>query len=146
MSRENVEIVRALFDPFDGVDVTEIDWGSEAIREILERTHAPDVELRTLESAIGTGPSRFYSGWDGLVRYLREWFEPFSDYRMDLLDYIDAGNRVIVPIKARGVGSGSGIRVDMALTLAYELRGGLITRIDQYDTVEDALEAAGLSE
>jgi ketosteroid isomerase-like protein len=146
MSEENVEIVRAVFGPFDGVDVAGIDWDGEAIREILERWYSPDVELTTLESGIGSGPSRSYSGWDGQVRYLKEWFGPFSEYRTDILDYIDAGDRVIVPVRASGIGSGSGIRVEIELVISHEVRGGRITRVDQYDTVEDALEAAGLSD
>ena len=128
------------------MDVTGIDWESEAIREILERDYSPDIELRTLESGIGSGLSSFYEGWDGLTRYLKEWFEPFSEYRMKWLDYIEAGERVLVPMKASGVGSASRLPVEMELVLSYELQDGRITRLDQYDTVEQALEAAGLSE
>jgi ketosteroid isomerase-like protein len=146
MSEENVEIVRAIFEPFNGVDIAGIDWGGEAMREIIEDRYSPDVELTTMESAIGIGPSRSYSGWDGLVRYLKEWFEPFSEYHLDSLDFLDVGDRVIVPSRARGVGTGSGIRVDMELVISYQFRDGLITRVDEYDTVEDALEAAGLQE
>ena len=146
MSEENVERVKAILGPFDDVDVTGIDWESEAIREILERDYSPDIELRTLESGIGSGPSSFYEGWDGLTRYLKEWFEPFSEYRMKWLDYIEAGERVLVPMKASGVGSASRLPVEMELVLSYELQDGRITRLDQYDTVEQALEASGLSE
>jgi len=141
MSQENVEIVRSMNEPFDGVDVAEIDWASEAIREILERVYSPDVELTTLESGIGSGPSRFYKGWDGLIAYLQEWFEPFSEYRIDARDYLDAGDRVLVPIRARGVGSGSGVQVQIEFTIAFQLRDGKVTRVDQYDTVEQAREA-----
>jgi hypothetical protein len=146
MSQENVEKIRAMIQPFDDVDVTGIDWESEEIREILRRDYSPDVELRTLESGIGSGPSSLYQGWDGLTRYLEEWFEPFSEYRMKVLDYIEAGERVLVPIKASGVGSASGLQVELDLVLSYELEDGLVTRLHQYDTVEQALEAAGLSE
>ena len=146
MSEENVEKIRAMLAPFDGVEISTIDWESEAIREILERDYSPDIELRTLESGIGSGPSSFYKGWDGLIRYFKEWFEPFSEYRMWWLDYVEAGERVLVPMKASGVGSGSGLRVEMELVLSYELQNRMITRLDQYDTLDQALEAAGLSE
>ena len=141
MSQENIEIVRAMIEPFAGLDVAGIDWGSKEIREILERNYSPDVELTTLESAVGSGPSASYRGWDGLVQYLKEWFEPFSEYRMEWLDFIDAGDVVLVPIRARGTGGASGIDVTMELTLSYELRDGLITRTGQYDTVEQARQA-----
>ena len=146
MSEENVERVKAMLGPFDDVDISRIDWGSEAIREILERDYSPDIELRTLESAIGSGPSSDYQGWDGLIQYFKEWFEPFGEYRMRWLDYVEAGERVLVPMKASGVGSGSGLRVEMELVLSYELKDGMVTRLDQYDTLEQALEAAGQSQ
>jgi ketosteroid isomerase-like protein len=146
MSRENVEKIKAMLEPFDDVELTGIDWESEAIREILERDYSPDIELRTLESAIGSGPSSFYKGWDGLIQYFKEWFEPFGEYRMRWLDYVEAGERVLVPMKASGVGRASGLRVEMELVLSYELQDGMITRLDQYDTLDQAFEAAGPSE
>ena len=59
MSEENVEKIKAMLGPFDGVDISRIDWESDAIREILERAYSPEVELRTLESAIGSGQAAF---------------------------------------------------------------------------------------
>jgi hypothetical protein len=46
MSQENVELVRSMWEPFKGVDATEIDWDSDAIRELVEQQFAPEVELR----------------------------------------------------------------------------------------------------
>ena len=84
--------------------------------------YSPVIELRTLESGIGIGPSSFYTGWDSLIRYFREWFKPFSEYRMKWLDYVEAGERILVPMKASGVGSASGLRVEMDLVLSFELQ------------------------
>jgi ketosteroid isomerase-like protein len=146
MPGENVEIVRAIFGPFDGIDATAIDMDAEGIRELIQRTHSPDVELRPLESGVGSGPSALYRGWDGLREYLKEWLEPFSEYHVELLDYIEAGNCVLVPSRQWGVGSASGARVELELTFVFELRDGKIVRIDQYDTLEDAREAAAQRE
>jgi ketosteroid isomerase-like protein len=146
MSQENVEIVRSVLEPFGEIDIASVDWSSEPIRATIERAYSPDVELRTLESGIGSGVGAVYRGWDGLVAYLREWFDPFSEYRIDWLDYIEAGNCVLVPMRAWGIGSASGARGEISFTMLHELRAGQITRIHQYDTVEEALEAVGLSE
>jgi ketosteroid isomerase-like protein len=143
VSRENVEIVRSLSEPFDGVNVAAIDWDVEAVREILGRAYSPDVELTTLASGLGSGVGEFYRGPDGLARYLREWLEPFADYRVENLDYIEAGDCVLVPSRQWGVGSGSGARVEIELTTLYELEDGKIRRVHQYDTLGEALEAAG---
>jgi ketosteroid isomerase-like protein len=141
MSEQNVELVRSILEPFDGIDGTEVDWDADEIRELVKRNHTPDVELRPLESGAGSGPSALYEGWDGLIAYLREWLEPFGEYHVETLEYIDVGDCVLVPTKQWGVGRASGIRADIELTFLYEFRDGKIVRISQYDTLEQAREA-----
>jgi ketosteroid isomerase-like protein len=144
MSQENVEIMRSIFGPLDGLNVAAIDWEAEAIREMVGRAYSPDVELTTLASGLGSGVGEFYRGSEGVARYLREWLEPFSEYYVENLDYIEAGDFVLVPSHQWGVGEGSGARVEIELTTLYELREGKIVRAHQYDTLQEALEAAGL--
>jgi ketosteroid isomerase-like protein len=146
MSQENVEIVRAVLAPLDGINGAEVVWDDETLREMLGAAYSPDIELRTLESGVGTGVNEVYRGLDGLVEYLRGWLEPFSEYHVQTLDYIEDGDRVIVPTRQWGIGRASGARVELRVTLSYELQDGKITRVFQYDSVEDALEAAGLRE
>jgi ketosteroid isomerase-like protein len=146
MSKENVEIVRSVFEPFNGFNLAAIDWDVEAIREMLGRAYSPDIELTTLASGLGSGVNEFYRGLDGLVRYLREWLEPFSEYYVENLDYVEAGECVLIPSRQWGIGAGSGARVELRLTTLFELRDGRIARVHQYDTLNEALEAAGLSE
>jgi ketosteroid isomerase-like protein len=146
MSQENVETVRSVFEPLDGTNLAAIDWGAEPIREMLGRAYSPDIELTTLASGLGSGVGEHYRGLDGLARYLREWLEPFSEYHVANLDYIEAGDCVLVPSRQWGVGSGSGARVELELTTLFELREGKIVRLEQYDTTEEALEAAGSRE
>ncbi len=144
MSQENVEIVRSILEPLNGADVAAVDWSAEEVREILGSAYSPDLELRTLESGIGTGLDPVYRGLDGFVEYLRGWLEPFSEYHMDFLEYVENGDRVLVPIRAWGIGGASGARAEIELTMSYEVKDGKIARIAQYDTLDDALEAAGL--
>jgi ketosteroid isomerase-like protein len=144
MSQENVEIVRSMFEPFEGVNVAAIDWSAEVIREALGRAYSPDIELTTLAIPLGLDVSDSYRGLDGMVDYLRTWLEPFSEYHVENLDYVDAGECVLVPSRQWGVGSVSGARVELELTILHEVRDGRITRIHQYDTMDEALEAAGL--
>ena len=146
MSQENVEIVRSILEPMNGINAAAIDWGAEGIHEMLGQAYSPDIELTTLASGLGSGVGEFYRGLDGLARYLREWLEPFAEYHVENLDYIEAGDCVLVPSRQWGVGAGSGARVEIELTTLYELEDGLIMRVEQYDTLEDALEAAGLRE
>jgi ketosteroid isomerase-like protein len=143
MSEENVEMVRGLWEPFKGVDYTAVDWDDEAIREMGERLFSPEVELRWSRS----GPeTRVYRGRDGVIQALREWYEAFSEYYTEPLDFIEVGDRVVIPQRHWGIGSTSGIRVEIEVTHVYEVRDNLIARVDEYDTLEEALEAAGLRE
>ena len=146
MSQENVEIVRSTFEPFEGVNLADIDWSAEVIRESLGRAYSPDIEVTTLAIPLGLDVSASYRGLDGVVEYVRTWLEPFSEYHLKNLDYVDAGECVLVPSRQWGVGSGSGARVELELTTLYEVRDGRITRVHQYDTMDEALEAAGLRE
>jgi ketosteroid isomerase-like protein len=143
MSQRNVEIVRSISEPLAGLNVATVDWGAEEIRETLGSAHSPDIELRTLASGTGLGVDDVYRGLDGLAQYLREWLEPFSEYHIEYLDYVEAGDCVLVPTRQWGVGGASGARVELELTFLYELRDGRIARIVQYDTLEEARRAAG---
>jgi ketosteroid isomerase-like protein len=143
MSQEHVEMVRGLWEPFKGVDLTAVDWDDEAIREMTERYFSPEVELRWSRN----GPeARVYQGRDGVIQAFREWYESFREYYIEPLDFIEQGDCVVIPQRHRGVGSTSGIAVEVQVTHVYEVRDGQIARVDEFDTLDEALEAAGLSE
>ena len=146
MSQESVEIVRSTFEPFDGVNLASIDWSTMVIREALGRAYSPEIELTTLAIPLGLDVSDSYRGLDGVVEYLRTWLEPFSEYHVENLDYVDAGECVLIPSQQWGIGTESGARVELELTTLYQVRDGRITRVHQYDTMDEALEAAGLQE
>jgi ketosteroid isomerase-like protein len=99
-----------------------------------------------LDIPLGLDIGHNYRGLDGLVKYLRAWLEPFSEYYAENLDYIEAGDCVLVPSRQWGIGRESGVRTELELTTLCELRDGRIVRVRQYDTLQDAREAAGLSE
>jgi ketosteroid isomerase-like protein len=143
MSQENVEMVRKLWELFKGVDCTTIDWDHGAIREMTERFWSPEVELRWSRRA---PDARAYRGREGVIQAFREWLESFSEYYAEPLDFIEVGDRVLVPNRQWGIGSTSGIPVQDEFIWVYEIRDNQMARLDEYDTLEEALEAAGLSE
>ena len=53
---------------------------------------------------------------------------------------------MIIPQRQWGIGRTSGIPVEIEVTHVYEVRDHMITRVDEYDTLKEALEAAGLSD
>ena len=148
MSQENVEFVRGLWESLKGadataVDCTAVDWDDEAIREMTERFWSAEVELRWA----ATNPeTRIYRGREGVIQAFREWVDPFSEYYAEPQDFIEVGDRVVVPMRQWGIGSSSGIPVEVEVTWVYEIRDNQMSRLDEYDTLEEALEAAGLRE
>jgi hypothetical protein len=138
----NVEIVRGMSEPFGGVDLGKIDWRSDEMRELLAGVYTEDVELRTLETGAGTGIEACYVGPEGVARYLEAWTEPFDEYFVEWLDFIEIGELVLVPTRNWGTGGASGARTEIELTWLYELRDGRVVRAYQYDTIEQAREAA----
>ena len=140
MSQSNLELVRGQWAPFVGLDATKVDWSAEPVREMLLSVVADDVELNW---APGWAGERHFKGKDGIVQAFREWIEPFSEYHAEALDFIEAGDRVLVPNRQWGTGKTSGAPVEIEVTWVYEFRDGLITRIDEYDSLEEAREAAG---
>jgi ketosteroid isomerase-like protein len=141
MSQENVEMVRDLWEPFKSVDCTTVDWDDEAIRELTARFWSPEVELRWSRNSPDAG---VYRGREGVIHAFREWSESFSEYYIEPLDFIEVGDRVVVPNRQWGIGSTSGIPVEVKITWVYEIRDNQVARVDEYDTLEEALEAAVL--
>ena len=60
--------------------------------------------------------------------------------------FIDAGERVIVPFTLAGRARFSGLPIKFSFVHVGTYRDGKIVRINVYATLDEALEAAGLSE
>lgn len=140
MSQQNLETARALLEPFTGVNAAAIDWDSEAVRELMGRHFSAEVELEHFATGLDT---RTYRGRDGVFQWLREWFEPFEEYHSQPLEFIEAGESVVVPTRQWGVGEASGAAVEVEVTWACQFRDHQVVRLTTHDTAEEALEAAG---
>jgi hypothetical protein len=126
MSSENVKVVRRLNEAFNARDMD----------ALLACFHA-DAEAVVLRSKVH-GP---YQGHDGVRRMVAEAFEADMELRIDT--YRDCGDRVLIlghqQLTVRGLVS------DHLLAEIFELDGGKVSRLQAFATVEEALEAAGLS-
>ncbi len=86
-----------------------------------------------------------YRGRDGFDAWMADWSAAWSSFEMIVDDVIDAGSeRVIVLVRMKATGRGSSVSVEREDALVYELRGGLISRLDYFNNREQALAAAGL--
>ena len=59
------------------------------------------------------------------------------------VDLVRCGDWVVAPWRARLHGHGSGIEIDVSETYTVLVHDGRIKRVDEYLTVEQALEAVG---
>jgi ketosteroid isomerase-like protein len=130
MSRDNVEIVRL---GFEALNAGEPDYSIFHPALIYHpRTDEPD-------------PSA-HVGRPAFERLLGGFLESFREMSFDILEVIDAGDRVIISTMMHGRGAASGASVDDAYVFVYELRDGLVVEGWEYRTRREALEAAGLAE
>jgi ketosteroid isomerase-like protein len=129
MSQKNVEIVQAGYEHF------------EATGEI--RAHA---DLVWDVSNPGWPDQQIYLGPEGGMQFNAEWAAAWDDWELEPQDYIDAGERVVVILNQRGRSKATGIPVEMRFAQVWTLRDGLASRMQLYASVEEALEAVGLSE
>jgi hypothetical protein len=127
VSRENIEVVRRVNEAFDARDI-----------EALVAEHHPNVEIVVLRSEI-EGP---YRGHDGLRRMIADAFQADMEVRID--EVRDYGDRILV--LGHQHATVRGVPFDHVLAEVYEIEGGKVARMQAFSTVEQALEAAGLSE
>ncbi len=133
MSQENVEIVRAYIDAYNGGDL-------EPALGLL----ADDFEYDG-SRALGPDSSRAYDrdGFrDFLVDFASNWESPV---RIEPHEFIDAGARVVVPWTFHATGR-DGLDLDARVTMVFTVRDEAIAGICMHQDRSGALEAAGLSE
>jgi ketosteroid isomerase-like protein len=137
MSRENVEIIRRMYEAVGRRD-------SRTVLEIYDPAVEVDMSQAPCRDVIG---GRVYHGHDGLRAFYRQWNDAWETVESELEELIDAGNRVISIETTRARGRASGAAVELHECGIWTLRGGRIVRVDWLDaTREEVLEAAGLRE
>src|SRR5215218_8757961 len=134
MSRENVEVARALFHEFQA-GMARDDPGawfdSEAVADDYEWIVPTPLDGRTV-----------WRGREGFVEFIRTWTEQFQDWSIRVERWIDAGeNRVVALTSQWATGRESGVPVELNLGQVWEFDAGRVARIRAYLTHAEALEA-----
>jgi ketosteroid isomerase-like protein len=139
MSRENVEVVRRVFDAF----LQGLEDGDPAA--LFEKGLAvPDAEWRPVSG--WPGPSS-YIGREGWSEFIDAWTGEFDTYSVKLERLIDAGGNVVLALMHQSAtGKGSGTPVDWHFAALFQLEKGRVVRVQNYADPTEALEAVGLSE
>src|SRR4051794_7094273 len=130
MSQENVEIAQRVLGHL------------VATGEVLWDKTDPEIEVHDHD----TPDQGDYRGHEGLARYLEDWGAAWAEWSIEPDEFIDAGNSVVIFIRMKAKGFGSGIELDRQDALVYEIRNGMIRRMDYYNDRAQALKAAELAE
>jgi ketosteroid isomerase-like protein len=79
--------------------------------------------------------------------YVQDWLDNFDNFRSEVVELLDAGeDTVIAVVRISGLARLSGIETDLTYAALYTIRDGKIARGREYETRQEALEAAGLRE
>jgi ketosteroid isomerase-like protein len=127
MSDSDVELVRRLFESFQ----------SGSLEAVLALVHEDFVVA--VPPSMSAEPDT-YEGHDGVRRYVAAFEGQLDDVRFELLEVIDAGDRVITRLRLTGRGATSGIEVEQSAVSVLFVRDGKIARIEPYPDMDSARE------
>ena len=132
MSKENEEIgepVRRLW-----AALGKRDW--DAFSAELD----PEIEYTPREEQV------VYRGPEDVMRYVERWLEAWQAFSGEVEEVVSAPaeDRAFVVLRLRVQGKGSSVEINEPAFWAYELRGGRLYRISEFNDRDEALEAAGL--
>jgi ketosteroid isomerase-like protein len=128
MSRENVDLVREIFEAWLRGDPA------------LDRFD-PDISM--VESSALPGAVSAH-GLDEVRRYIEGFSKHWDDIRFEPQEYLDAGDRVVVVARLIGRGRSSGVAVEREWAYVWTVRDGRALRMDGYADRAEALRVAGL--
>ncbi len=135
MSQENVETIRRMYERWLENDAALFDAFDQ------------EIELHPDAAADWVGVDDIYRGHDGVRRYMTQVYEAFEDYRPEVEDLLDAGDKVVTLAIEHGRGRASGATVEARHTAhVWTMRANKAIRLDLYLDRAKALEAAGLEE
>ena len=133
MSQENIDRIRSGFETFNRAGEIDVDY------------FAPDFELHQASSIVDT--AGVFHGPDAFRDVLSELQGAFEELSFEAEEFIEApGGDIVVFIRARGHGRGSGVEVDNQIAQVWTFRDDKAIRIIAYEEPAEALKAVGLRE
>jgi ketosteroid isomerase-like protein len=132
MSKENLDAIRRSNEAFNDGDLDRaLDlWDPQAVYHEL-----PGTPLDTAEVLRGLDQIRA-----SLSAYLAE----FPDFRSEIDELLDAGDKVVCLQRWTGTGRGSGLSVELEEVIVLAFENGKIVEGRVYPDRASALEAAGV--
>jgi ketosteroid isomerase-like protein len=136
MSQENIETIREMFAIVN-------ERGVKAATNALGHLLAPDFRL---EEAAEVADSTSYTGRDAFIANMAKLEESFEELRLEPLEVVDLGEKLVVVVSMSGRGRGSSAPVEMTFAQLWSLRDGKAVSLRDFATKGEALESLGLGE
>ena len=134
MSQENVEVVRRSTDAYNRRDLDGVleNWAPDAVVDWSRS--------RGFDAGVFRGHDEIKAHWQRLL-------EAFDEVRVELIDPIEEVEDGVLVAENLGYLRGrDGIQVQTRTAWLITIRDGQVTSFTLYQTKQEALEAAGLSE
>jgi ketosteroid isomerase-like protein len=107
----------------------------------------PDFEFEPPREFLEVGFDRSYRGPAGFRKYMSTWSDVFGpDVRVEPVELVDAGDRVVLLADLRARGQASGIPFTGTIATVSFLNHGKATHVQAFFDHAEALEAAGIRE
>ena len=129
MASENLEIVKRGFDAFN----------ERGIEGIIPLIHS-DFEATTPPS-LASEPDT-YRGPDGIRRWFDSFDEVMDEIRWKPHRFREVGDRVVVEFTLRARGKTTGLDFGQDAEMVWEIRDGMASRLDLFQSLDEALVAA----
>lgn len=128
MASENLEIVKRGFDAFN----------ERGIEGIIPLIHS-DFEATTPPS-LASEPDT-YRGPGGIRRWFDSFDEVMDEIRWEPHRFREAGDRVVVEFTLRARGKTTGLDFGQDAVMVWEIRDGMASRLDLFQSLDEALVA-----
>ncbi|MGA8803694.1 MAG: nuclear transport factor 2 family protein [Solirubrobacterales bacterium] len=128
MASENLEIVKRGFDAFN----------ERGIEGIIPLIHS-DFEATTPPS-LASEPDT-YRGPDGIRRWFDSFDEVMDEIRWEPHRFREVGDRVVVEFTLRARGKTTGLDFGQDAVMVWEIRDGMASRLDLFQSLDEALMA-----
>jgi ketosteroid isomerase-like protein len=127
--QENIDLISEMYLAFHGGD-------AERALSYFDEGVVVDATAR-VDGGMGRGR-------DALSRIIGQWLGMFDEWREEIEEMRDFGDRVCVVAVQSGRGKDSGLETQARYAVVYEVRDTAITRMTLYRDPAQGLEGAGL--
>jgi ketosteroid isomerase-like protein len=136
MSQDQIDVIKAGMDAFNRGD-----W--DAALDLVSEDIVWVAKLATVDGATQLyGREAVRRAWEGQRELLGG--EAFG---VEPLSFRDLGaGTILVRLRISGRGAASGVPIEVNYVQLWTLRSGLAVRVDNYESEDEALQAAGSSE